>query len=360
MRRQSASESGRRPGRRGFARLLLTATWAALFGCGAAPEDVPATDALRQTPNGAAAVRTRIRRKSRRAAGDRCASRRLHPSRRWAPGRARHESHRYRRERRLLHRPALRSPPDVELVALFAPEHGIRGTAEAGAQISSEVDGVTGLPIHSLYGDTLRPTPESLEGIDVLLFDIQDIGARYYTYVSTMAYAMEAAGEAGIPFVVLDRPNPIGGELVQGNLLEPEFSSFVGLYPIPMRHGMTPAELARLLRRAFRRERGPARRPRRGVVQEHALSGHRSAVARAVAQHARHNERPPLSRHMSLRGDEPVGRAGDGPAFPMGGRALDRRRSVGGSSLGAGPSGRHPSRPRASRPCGQATASSMA
>jgi uncharacterized protein YbbC (DUF1343 family) len=141
--------------------------------------------------------------------------------------------------------------PSVELVALFAPEHGIRGTAEAGAQVSGEIDAATGLPIHSLYGDTLRPTPESLAGVDVLLFDIQDIGARYYTYVSTMAMAMESAGEAGIPFVVLDRPNPIGGVLVQGNLLEPSFSSFVGLYPIPMRHGMTPGELARLFSGRF-------------------------------------------------------------------------------------------------------------
>jgi uncharacterized protein YbbC (DUF1343 family) len=143
------------------------------------------------------------------------------------------------------------SHPGMDLVALFAPEHGIRGTAEAGAQISGEVDAVTGLPVHSLYGDTLRPTPESLEDIDVLLFDIQDIGARYYTYVSTMAMAMEAAGEAGIPFVVLDRPNPIGGALVQGNVLDPAYSSFVGLYPIPMRHGMTPGELARLFNRSF-------------------------------------------------------------------------------------------------------------
>ncbi len=141
--------------------------------------------------------------------------------------------------------------PNIELVALFAPEHGIRGAAEAGEEVSSEVDLATGLPVHSLYGETLRPTPESLEGIEVLLFDIQDIGSRYYTYVSTMALAMEAAGEAGIPFVVLDRPNPIGGLMVQGDVLDPAFSSFVGRYPIPMRHGMTPGELARLFTARF-------------------------------------------------------------------------------------------------------------
>ncbi len=136
----------------------------------------------------------------------------------------------------------------VELAALYSPEHGIRGEAEAGEKVASGRDARTGLPIHSLYGDTRKPTPEMLEGVEVLLFDIQDIGARYYTYVWTMALAMEAAGEAGIPFVVLDRPNPIGGVKVQGNVLDPAFASFVGLYPVPMRHGMTPGELARLLR----------------------------------------------------------------------------------------------------------------
>ena len=136
--------------------------------------------------------------------------------------------------------------PDVDLVALYSPEHGIRGTEEAGARIDSSVDEATGLPVHSLYGRTLRPTPEMLEGVEVLVFDMQDIGARYYTYVSTMAYAMEAAGDAGIPFVVLDRPNPIRGDVVQGNVLDTAYSTFVGLYPVPMRHGMTPGELARM------------------------------------------------------------------------------------------------------------------
>lgn len=140
---------------------------------------------------------------------------------------------------------------DVELVALYSPEHGIRGVAEAGEHVDSGVDARTGLPIHSLYGETRKPTPAMLEGVDVLVFDIQDIGARYYTYVYTMALAQEAAGEAGIPFVVLDRPNPIDGVHVQGNVLDTAFATFVGLYPIPMRHGMTPGELARLFRAEF-------------------------------------------------------------------------------------------------------------
>lgn len=144
----------------------------------------------------------------------------------------------------------LHEHPDVELVALLSPEHGIRGAAEAGARIESGRDARTGLPIHSLYGETLKPTPAMLEGIDVLLFDIQDIGARYYTYVSTMTLAMEAGGELGIPIVVLDRPNPIGGA-VQGNVLDPSFSSFVGRFPIAMRHGMTAGELAGYYRGEF-------------------------------------------------------------------------------------------------------------
>ena len=135
--------------------------------------------------------------------------------------------------------------PDVELAALFAPEHGIRGTVEEGRAIGDEVDEATGLTVFSLYGDTRRPTPDMLVGVDALVFDLQDIGARYYTYVSTMAEAMRAAGEAGIPFIVLDRPNPIG-EPVQGPVLDRDFASFVGLFPVPVRHGMTAGELARL------------------------------------------------------------------------------------------------------------------
>ena len=140
--------------------------------------------------------------------------------------------------------------PSVELVALFAPEHGIRGTADPGETVADDVDAQTGLPIHSLYGSVRSPTPEMLDGIDVLLVDYQDIGARYWTYASTMTLAMEAAAEQGISVVILDRPNPIGGA-VQGNVLDPTFATFVGRYPIAMRHGMTPAELAAYYRGEF-------------------------------------------------------------------------------------------------------------
>ncbi len=141
--------------------------------------------------------------------------------------------------------------PGVRLVALFSPEHGIRGAADPGERVASGVDPRTGLPIHSLYGETRRPTPEMLRGVDALVFDIQDVGARAYTYIYTMALGMQAAAEHGIPFVVLDRPNPVGGRAVEGNLLDPAFATFVGMYPIPMRHGMTTGELARLFNAKF-------------------------------------------------------------------------------------------------------------
>ena len=144
----------------------------------------------------------------------------------------------------LLHR-----APGVRLVALFAPEHGIRGGARPGERIESGVDETTGLPIHSLYGETREPTPAMLEPLDVLVFDIQTLDARPYTYQWTMALALAAAGRAGISFVVLDRPVPTGGLRVQGNVLDPAFATFTGLHPVPLRSGMTVGELARLLNR---------------------------------------------------------------------------------------------------------------
>jgi uncharacterized protein YbbC (DUF1343 family) len=141
--------------------------------------------------------------------------------------------------------------PDFQLVALFGPEHGLRGEAAPGEQVASSRDEKTGLPIYSLYGPTRKPTPEMLQGVDALVFDIQDVGVRQYTYISTMALGMRAAAEKGIPFVVLDRPNPIGGEIIEGNILEPRFESFIGIYPLPVRHGMTVGELARLFNDRF-------------------------------------------------------------------------------------------------------------
>jgi uncharacterized protein YbbC (DUF1343 family) len=133
---------------------------------------------------------------------------------------------------------------DIDLRAVFGPEHGARGDIQDGLPVESYVDQATGLPVHSLYGEVKRPTAEMLEGIDALVFDIQDVGARFYTYPSTLTYSLEAAGEQGIPLFVLDRPNPINGVSLEGNILEPGFASFVGLHPVPVRHGLTIGEIA--------------------------------------------------------------------------------------------------------------------
>lgn len=139
---------------------------------------------------------------------------------------------------------------DVQLVALLAPEHGIRGNAAEGVQIVDEVDEKTGVPVYSLYmAEDRGPTPEMLRDVDVLVYDLQEVGGRTWTYVSTMALSMQAAARKGIPFVILDRPNPIGGEIVEGALLDSNFRTFVGMYPIPARHGLTVGELAILFNR---------------------------------------------------------------------------------------------------------------
>jgi uncharacterized protein YbbC (DUF1343 family) len=136
---------------------------------------------------------------------------------------------------------------DIHLVALFGPEHGIRGSGGAGAAVANATDPKTGLPVYSLYGGNRKPSAAMLRGLDVLVFDIQDVGARFYTYVSTMALAMQAAAENNLLFVVLDRPDPLGGDLVEGPVLDPRWSSFIGMYPIPIVHGMTVGELAQYI-----------------------------------------------------------------------------------------------------------------
>ena len=151
----------------------------------------------------------------------------------------------------------LNAAPGVRLAALFGPEHGVRGDAQYMAAVGGELDPRTRVPVHSLYGRTtasLRPTREQLAGLDVLAFDVQDVGTRFYTYQATMMLCMEAAAEARLPFLVLDRPNPIGGAAVEGPRLRPGFESFCGLHDLAVRHGMTVGELARL----FRAERGLA------------------------------------------------------------------------------------------------------
>lgn len=158
-------------------------------------------------------------------------------------------------DRRLRHAIDLfHAHPDVDLRMLFGPEHGIRGEAQYMVGVTSTRDAVTGLPEVSLYGSTfgsLSPKTEQLADLDVLLFDIQDVGARYYTYAATMALCMRAAAAAGVKVVVLDRPNPIGGLQIEGGGLEPGLENFCGLYPVPQRHAMTVGELARLYNTTF-------------------------------------------------------------------------------------------------------------
>ena len=158
----------------------------------------------------------------------------------------------------------LYNAPEVELVALFGPEHGVRGNIYAGDKVSDAVDQATGLPVHSLYGATRKPTQEMLKGIDVMVYDIQDVGVRSYTFISTLGLVMEACAEAGIEVMVLDRPNPLGGNKIEGCYVEPGFFSFVSQYKIPYIYGLTVGELAVMineegLNRGQKGDQAPAR-----------------------------------------------------------------------------------------------------
>lgn len=136
---------------------------------------------------------------------------------------------------------------NINIVSIMSPEHGFRGKQAAGERVAHETDSITGLPIHSLYGKTKKPTPQMLHNVDVIVFDIQDVGVRFYTYLSTLHYVLEAAASASIPVIVLDRPNP-NGTYIDGPVLSPKFSSFVGMHPIPVLHGMTLGELALMIK----------------------------------------------------------------------------------------------------------------
>jgi len=140
----------------------------------------------------------------------------------------------------------LRAHPAINLVALFSPEHGVRGVAQAGEKVASGLDSKSGLPVHSLYGETKMPTAKMMKGIDIVLVDLQDIGTRFYTYSSTLLYMLRAAETSGAEVIVLDRPNPLGGVMIEGPVLESAFTSFVGSFAMPVRHGMTFGELAQM------------------------------------------------------------------------------------------------------------------
>ncbi|MBQ4286279.1 MAG: DUF1343 domain-containing protein, partial [Bacteroidales bacterium] len=137
--------------------------------------------------------------------------------------------------------------PGVDLVALFGPEHGVRGDAYAGDHVADSKDSRTGLPVYSIYGPYREPSQEMLEGIDVMVYDIQDVGTRSYTFISTLGLVMRACAKKGIEVMVLDRPNPLGGEKIEGNVVEPGFFSFVSQFRIPYVYGMTVGEFARMI-----------------------------------------------------------------------------------------------------------------
>lgn len=150
----------------------------------------------------------------------------------------------------------LRSTIDIlsektNLVALYSPEHGVRGDIQAGEKVEEYIDDKTGVTVYTLYGKNKKPCREILDCIDVLAIDIQDVGSRLYTYLYTMAYCMQAAKEFGKEFIVFDRPNPIGGEVVEGNLVKEDYTSFIGLYPIPYRYGLTIGEMANFFNQEF-------------------------------------------------------------------------------------------------------------
>ena len=229
---------------------------------------------------------------------------------------------------------------NYRLTALFACEHGIRGSVVAGAHIDQETDAATGLPVFSLYGDTKMPTPEMLSEIDVFVVDLQDVGARFYTYIYSLAFAMIACARAGKPIVVLDRINPIGGRTVQGTLLDERFHSFVGEYAVPTRYGLTIGEFARFVKDHLKLDVDLTVVPLTGWEARHAVGGHRRGVGAAVAQHSHAAHRACLHWNLHLRGHEPVGGTGHDDAVLRGRCAVHRRGAAYRAHAGAEPAGR--------------------
>ena len=173
----------------------------------------------------------------------------------------------------------------TKLRAIFSPEHGLFGKLDQSS-IADSVWGEDRVPVYSLYGKTRRPSAEALATIDILVFDIQDIGCRFYTYISTLGNCMEAAAEAGVKVMVLDRPNPIGGERMHGPMLDPGIESFIAWHHLPVRHGMTVGELAKMFRGRARHEARPRGRSLQGLGSLPALRCHRASLGQSLSQHA--------------------------------------------------------------------------
>ena len=201
---------------------------------------------------------------------------------------------------------ALSARRGVKLAALFGPEHGIAADAQDLVEVGHSRDRETGLAVHSLYGETRVPTPAMLAGVDAMVFDVQDVGSRYYTFVYTMLHVMEACARERKRVVVLDRPNPIGGDAVDGNVLDPEYRSFVGMHPLAVRHGMTVGELALMFREELSLDVDLQVVPMKGWRRRDGVRGHRPAVGPALAEHPDRGHGVRLPRRLPGRGDEPL------------------------------------------------------
>ena len=233
----------------------------------------------------------------------------------------------------------------VRLVALFSPEHGFRGAADPGAAVASSIDSATGLPIYSLYGRSTAPTDSMLAGLDLLLVDLQDAGARYYTYLFTTIEVMRSAARNSIPVVVLDRPDPIGGA-VQGNVLDSAYRTPVGQLAVPMRYGMTLGELARLARADLGLTTDLRVVPVAGWRRGMAFDADRTSVRPAEPEPPFARGALPLSGHLPVRGHQPERRSRHGRRLPPDRGAVARHRRP--CSLGCG---RHVFPGSDSRPC---------
>ena len=215
----------------------------------------------------------------------------------------------------------------VQVTALFGMEHGLAGAAADGAAVADDLDAQMSIPIYSLYGATREPTAAMLAGVDVLVFDVQDVGVRFYTFISTLYYVLRSAGKHGVPVIVLDRPNPINGLAVEGPLLEPGLESFVGIAAIPIRHGLTVGELARYFNAEFGFGADLDCDPDGRLAAGDVVRRDRPALGAHIAGDAASFDRNRLPGHLLHRGHESVG--GRGTALPfelIGAPWLDGRR----------------------------------
>ena len=225
---------------------------------------------------------------------------------------------------------AVANAPDVTLAAIFGPQHGYRADVQDNMiETGHANDPTRGVPVYSLYSETREPTAEMLKGLDALVIDLQDVGSRIYTFIYTMANCLRACKKHGVPAIVTDRPNPIGGVQVGGPMLVKGFESFVGQFPIPMRHGMTIGELARFFNDACGIGADLTVVPMENWRRADVLRRHRSPVGDAVAEHTDGRHRDCLPGHGVVRRNECVRGPRDDAAVRADWRAVGRRRSAG-------------------------------